>query len=306
MSLSIIIPTYNRGDIFFQCLRSVVKAVSAIEAEVIVVNDDKERALDLSLFPTVKLVTNTGKGVASARNTGAALARYDLLLFIDDDMIISEEAILATLDFHTHYSKACLNLNWVYPPDLLAEISDQPFGKYLLYCGHTTLKGWLKNEDIDHKGIMERPLLASYFLSITKKDFADVGGYDGKFPHAGAEDYDFPRRLKKIGIKFYLNTDVFVYHNERDKTTPEAYLKRYFYNGQTRRVAYEIGYKEMDIQYPPLKEFAIKFIGLFENAFFSFTKLIARLGFLKKLYYKSMFALVQVNIYKGFRVNKKK
>ncbi len=90
--LSIIIPTYNEAEYVGRLLESlcgqtyrnfeviVVDASSKDGTEKIVKNFSGK--LDLKFF------RQNGKGVANARNYGAGLAKYDLLLFLDADVIL--------------------------------------------------------------------------------------------------------------------------------------------------------------------------------------------------------------------------
>ena len=88
--ISIIIPTKDRLKVLKQTIESVIDASKQIEVEIIIVNDSN---IGLDLGETnafVKVFQNGAKGVASARNFGALKAKFDLLLFIDDDIILKK------------------------------------------------------------------------------------------------------------------------------------------------------------------------------------------------------------------------
>ena len=68
MQLSIIIPTKDRGDIFYKTLSCAVEATVHIQAEIIIVNDSRTGRPDVRKFSNmnIKLLDNPKAGVASA------------------------------------------------------------------------------------------------------------------------------------------------------------------------------------------------------------------------------------------------
>src|ERR1041385_2613316 len=102
MKLSVIIPTFGRDGIFVRTLASVKAALEGTDSEIIVVNDS-EKELDVKSEGNLYVMRNPGKGAAAARNAGVARARGDLLLFIDNDVIVSRANILRVLELHRQY-----------------------------------------------------------------------------------------------------------------------------------------------------------------------------------------------------------
>ncbi|MFN8237980.1 MAG: glycosyltransferase family A protein [Chitinophagales bacterium] len=75
-------------------LQYAVKAIENLDAEIIVVNDgDKAILIPDEWTSAVNVVKNPKSGVASARNFRAANAKSGLLIFMDDDMLIHENAV---------------------------------------------------------------------------------------------------------------------------------------------------------------------------------------------------------------------
>jgi glycosyltransferase involved in cell wall biosynthesis len=87
--LSIVIPTHNRPKLLPRALRSALENCPD-DGEVIVVDDASnppaaDCLADVS-DPRLRLIENPGPhGASAARNLGAAEARGDILLFLDDD-----------------------------------------------------------------------------------------------------------------------------------------------------------------------------------------------------------------------------
>jgi glycosyltransferase involved in cell wall biosynthesis len=85
--VSVIIPTYNRGDVVLRALRSVFAQDHAVD-QVIVVDDgstdDTIERIERN-FPGVELIVQTNHGVSHARNRGIERARNEWLAFLDSD-----------------------------------------------------------------------------------------------------------------------------------------------------------------------------------------------------------------------------
>ena len=101
--VSVIVPCGGRVRYLEAALRSVA-AQTDPDWEIVLVNDARSpvvAALAGRLGIPVTVVDGPGEGPASARNTGIATARGGWLLFLDDDDLLSPEAIAtlrATLD----------------------------------------------------------------------------------------------------------------------------------------------------------------------------------------------------------------
>ncbi|MEC7126118.1 MAG: glycosyltransferase family A protein [Pseudomonadota bacterium] len=87
MSISVIIPSFNRASVLPRALNSVL-AQTRGATEIIVVDDgssDGTNALVERDYPGVKLLTQGNRGVSSARNAGVSLSTGEWLAFLDSD-----------------------------------------------------------------------------------------------------------------------------------------------------------------------------------------------------------------------------
>lgn len=303
MKLSIIIPTKDRGEVFDQTLRCVANSIQHLDAEIIVVNDSKtSRPIIPVGFSNITLIDNPKSGVASARNLGALNAKADLIFFMDDDFLVPANAIAQAVELASQDERKIHLFNWVYPPVLNEQLNHFQFGRYLTECGFTTLKGWLGDEWRDDV-VFELKDGASYFLPIKKSVFTEIGGYNETFPHAGAEDYDFVQRAKEKGVRFYVDKRYTLFHNERDRIDLKNWLRRKERNGETVRLAFQIGHKKVAIHYSMLKRFILKFLNLFRWVFFAVLKLIPNNSLLDPLYFKLTNILLAIYIYRGYMKN---
>ncbi|MBX3164160.1 MAG: glycosyltransferase family 2 protein [Bacteroidetes bacterium] len=254
-NLSIIIPTKDRGEVFYKTLNAAYQATKNVSAEIIVINDSKTNnvVIEEKFLDRVSVFNNPKSGVAAARNYGASLANGKWLLFLDDDMIMNEENIHLYLQHTNREDKFCVNIEWIYPPELIAQIEKNAFGRFLIKYGFTTMRGWSNYPDWTTNSIVEVTSVASPNLFLRKQYFFETHGYDEKFPFAGFEDYAFSKRLEQHNFKMYVDTTSIMYHNEADRIEPKEWFKRKERGGETRRVAVEQGFVEIGIKQNVLK-----------------------------------------------------
>jgi len=93
-SISIIIPVYNGGEAFDKCLSSIQQS-NLSPLEIIVVADgDTDGSGDLASKFGAKVLRNSAStGPAAARNKGAAIAKGDIIFFIDADVTIYPDTL---------------------------------------------------------------------------------------------------------------------------------------------------------------------------------------------------------------------
>lgn len=250
INLSIIIPTKDRGEVFLKTLEAAYESIKNISAEIIVVNDSKtkEPSIEKQYSDKIKLFNNPKNGVASARNYGAGLAKGKWLLFLDDDMLMSENNIRSYMRHANREDKFCVNMEWVYPPELIHQIEKNAFGRFLIKYGFTTMRGWNNYPDWATNSVIEVKSVASPNLFLSKQHFFETQGYDETFPFAGFEDYAFSKRLETQEFNMYVDTTSVMYHNEADRIEPKEWFRRKERGGETRRVAVNQGFGEIEIK----------------------------------------------------------
>jgi glycosyltransferase involved in cell wall biosynthesis len=185
-SFSIIVPTYQRREMVCEAVRALCRLSYDGPIEIIVVVDgstdgtaDALARLDCS-FP-MRVIEQENRGLAAARNRGAAEAAGDVLLFIDDDMTCERDVVQQHARFHGEGADAVTGEIPIDPnsepgliTDALAKAASWRRGPRLsafdLYGGH---------------------------LSIRNHVFRQVAGFDEEL-HAGGyggEDLDLGVRL---------------------------------------------------------------------------------------------------------------
>lgn len=87
MQLSIVIPAYNEERYIGECLQCCLKHAPKNLLEIIVVNNASTDATDriVSQFPSVRIVSESRKGLTYARQKGLEEAKGDVLVWFDAD-----------------------------------------------------------------------------------------------------------------------------------------------------------------------------------------------------------------------------
>lgn len=192
--ISIIIPTFNRGQEIKRAIKSVL-AQSHQTWELVIIDDgssdDTESVVRQFLCEKVKYFYQANDGVSSARNYGASLARGDYLIFLDSD---DELRVNLIENLYSARFQKCDLIFW----NLLKEGSE----------GSEIWKpkplGPLYNN-------MEGIFLAGS-VCFKKEVFEKVGGYDEKISFG--ENYELAMRITRLNslTTKYINEVLVVQH----------------------------------------------------------------------------------------------
>ncbi len=235
-------------DILGPTLSNLEIAIEGKCIEVIVVDDTADGRLRQSDVGSFLLLKSRGLGASTARNVGWRHSGSELLLFLDDDILISRSSIDRTLELHREKGKSGFNYFWEYPEALKKELHNSKFGKYILKHGLYSNKHRLREiGNLNVKRVRMTGLTSQYF-SIEKKWIEQVGGYDS-IPFAGIEDLLLFKKLDQAGVQIFLLPDEIVFQNESNRISSESLYRRYRTGALTRRVAVNMGHPEMGISF---------------------------------------------------------
>ncbi|MGB3493030.1 MAG: glycosyltransferase family 2 protein [Elainellaceae cyanobacterium] len=204
--ISIIIPVYNGGLAFQDCLKSLSNHIplpDEIPTEVIVVADGCTDDSDLvaEQFGAIVLRTESPGGPAQARNIGAQKAQGEILFFIDADVTIQADTISQVAQLFTEQ------------PTLAAAI-----GSYDDAPGASNFLSQYKNlfHHYTHQTSNEE---ASTFWgacgAVRRHIFCEVGGFDESYRKPSIEDIEFGYRLRQNGHSIRLCKTLYVKHLKR-------------------------------------------------------------------------------------------
>jgi GT2 family glycosyltransferase len=212
LDATIIIPTYNRSDALLETLSALAQMdYPADRWEAVVVDDGSTddtqqqalRWIDQSGAP-VRYIKQKNAGPAAARNRGAAEARGEFLIFIDNDIIVEPDFVRAHLETLATNRGCWIVGRIVHPP----HIRSTPFGRYRdsvwesFHQSHTSGR------------VTETEGMTAANVSLPAKDFELLGGFDEDFTIASSEDWDLGVRARLKRIRVLYNPNIVVLHND--------------------------------------------------------------------------------------------
>ena len=162
---------------------------------------------------------NRGFRPARARNMGIRKARYEIAMFLDDDIRIPPDFLRKHSEVHLRESR---------PIALIGPRLKVP--KHLMTADTVTLEPFIKilNDDREKKyGVLfkgEQLRRARYpwkvfytcNASVPLSNLRAVGGFDESFMGYGLEDNELAYRLFKLGIEFLSSDQIQVFHKKED------------------------------------------------------------------------------------------
>lgn len=201
--LSVIVPVYNGGPLFRQCLQSLADSTHR-NWELIVVDDGStDDSVNVAKSFGARILSTNGRlGPGAARNHGAQHANAEIICFIDADC----QANVYTLS----------NIARTFAQHPTA---DAMFGSYDEDPGAQTFISQYKN--LAHRYVHQRGSQhASTFWAgcgaVKRRVFLSLGGFDTKrFPRPMIEDIDFGYRLRRNGGTIINAKDVEVKHHKK-------------------------------------------------------------------------------------------
>lgn len=196
MKLSIVIPTCDRVGALRDCLlrlQSDTQTLPREHYELIVSDDSRGQPASAVLqteFPDVTWVPGPRRGPAANRNAGAARAKGDVLVFLDDDCL-PEPGLLAT------YAAEFAGGELQAAEGRIA--ADRPFARMDEEAPLNEFGGcfWSCN------------------IAIRREFFERIGGFDEIFPDAAMEDVELRQRILQTGTKIVFLREALVIHPVR-------------------------------------------------------------------------------------------
>src|SRR4030067_1039001 len=94
LSVSVIIPVHRVDKAFNECINSVINALRENDELIIIADGVDSKSLNFLSDSNIKILsTDKTSGPAVARNSGARIAKGDLLFFVDSDVTIPSDTI---------------------------------------------------------------------------------------------------------------------------------------------------------------------------------------------------------------------
>lgn len=211
---SVVVATFDRGPELIGCLRSLLTHEATSPFEVVVVDQTEKQPVevasalrDLAADPRLRYVRASPASLPGARNLGVELARADVVVFIDDDVVVDE----GWLDGHLEAHRA----------------GAQPAG----VAGRTRTPGrppsselfridrWGRNiGGFDYPHPAAVPTARGCNMSFKRAWLVRVGGFDTRFTgNAYREETDLCLRLRRAGGQIRFEPRASLLHLEGDE-----------------------------------------------------------------------------------------
>lgn len=213
---SVVIPHYNDADRLRRCLQALSEMPALEAVEVVVV--DNASPLDLgwvNSFPFVRLVIESQKGAASARNLGVRETSAARIAFLDSDCVPRSDWLQHMLDMPVGDSE-------IIGGDITT--FDETPGPRSGAEAFETVFAFNQRSYVENKGFT-----VTANMVTTRGLFARVGDFRDDV----SEDVEWCRRAAAMGARVRFDPELFVRHPTRQtwgdlrrkwlRTTKEAY-----------------------------------------------------------------------------------
>ena len=212
--VSVVIPSYGQHLHTFTCLKALAAEAESVPLEVIVMDDasPEPAALALAAVSGVRFERNESNlGFLRNCNRGAALARGEFLLLLNNDAVLAPGALRALLAVFERFPRAgAAGAKLVYPDGRLQEA-----GGIVWRDGSGWNDGRGKDpEDGEHNYLREADYCSAACLLVPRRLFEALGGFDERYSPAYYEDTDLCFRLGEAGHPVYYQPAAEVVHFE--------------------------------------------------------------------------------------------
>lgn len=219
MEVSVIIPSFQ-GRQRLPAVLAALQQQSFKDFEVIVVIDGSTDGsvtwLKDQQFPffNFRVIEQKNAGRAGARNSGGRLAKGNLLVFYDDDMIPSTNSVERHYAFHLSHDSAIVSGN---TPQVVHEGSSD-FLKYRAYLSEI----WVSHFSGEVELTKEILFVTAANCSLKASTFKRLQGFSELL--RDAEDKELAIRAFKCGFNIFFDKQNEALHNET--ITCRSYIKR--------------------------------------------------------------------------------
>ncbi|MCL2253048.1 MAG: glycosyltransferase family 2 protein [Lachnospiraceae bacterium] len=255
-TITIIVPYFNKWTRTKYLLESLNYQEGAEGIfDVIIIDDGSDPPIGsfikkTYLFP-LQIIYQNNSGRSAARNSGLHMAKGEVVLFIDDDIILPPSFIRKHSEIHAKRKNVFVH-NPIYDLPEYTLLSNPENGEYYDFLKIKTpgkslgkrlsLNAVFDNrEQFEKTGRMSRleKLITEILLtegteslrwigcvggsiSICRKTALKFGGFDMNFKVWGGEDFEFGYRLIKAGLEIVYDRDNRIYHITHAHKNPDS------------------------------------------------------------------------------------
>jgi GT2 family glycosyltransferase/glycosyltransferase involved in cell wall biosynthesis len=211
---SIIVPVHNQLHYTLRCLQSLARSGDATSFEVILVDDASSdaSAATLPAIAGLRYQRNPGNlGFIASCNAGAANARGEFLVFLNNDTVVQPGWLDALLEtFSSHPDTGLAGSKLVYPDGRLQEAGG------IVFADGSAANYGRNGDPADprYNFVREVDYCSGAALAIRRGLFVELGGFDAHYSPAYYEDTDLAMRVRQHGLKVRYQPASVVVHFE--------------------------------------------------------------------------------------------
>ena len=242
MQLSVIILNYNVRYFLEQCVLSVQEAILALDAEIIVVDNnssDESCLMMKNKFPNIKLIENkTNFGFPKGNNIGVEQATGKYICILNPDTIVAEDTFVKVLAF----AERQINLGIIGcklidgTGDFLPESKrgiptpwvafTKIFGLYKIFPKWTLFNQYYA-QHLRQNETGKVAILVGAFMLMQRDLYLEIEGFDEKcFMYADDIDLSY-RVLQKQKANYYFHETTVLHYKGESTVKDEKYMKRF-------------------------------------------------------------------------------
>src|SRR5438876_264170 len=212
--VTIIVPMYGKPLLTYTCLKSIQANSPPGSYEVLIVDDASAEPASISLAAVtgVRFLRNdTNVGFVRSCNSGASLARGAILVFLNNDTVVTPgwlEALTAVL--REHPDAGLVGAKLIYPDGRLQEAGG-------VVWRDASAWNYGRGDDPhkpEYNYLREVDYCSGACLAVDRALFDQIGGFDVRFAPAYCEDTDFAFAVRAAGRKVYYQPLATIVHFE--------------------------------------------------------------------------------------------
>src|SRR5690554_574311 len=242
MRLSVIILNFNVKHFLEICIKSVERAISDIEAEIIVVDNastDGSKEMMEAVFPHIKYIyLKKNVGFPKGNNIGVEHASGEFICVLNPDTIVAEDSFSTLLKHYNNLQNpgiiGCrlIDGSGNFLPESKRGIPTPLVALYKVLALHKLFPKSVKFNQYyaghlkqDAAGSVE--ILVSAFMLMKRSLYNNLGGFDERW-FMYADDIDLSYRVLKLQLNNYYLPQVTTIHFKGESTLKdEKYMNRF-------------------------------------------------------------------------------
>ncbi|MCF6296296.1 MAG: glycosyltransferase family 2 protein [Flavobacteriaceae bacterium] len=235
MKLSVVILNYNVRYFLELCLKSVQAAITTIDAEIIVIDNnsnDESCQMVKQLFPDVILIENKENfGFSKGNNQGVKIAKGEYICILNPDTVVAEDTFTSIISFSQEKENigivGCKLIDGTgnFLPESKRNVPTVKVASNKIFGN--SKKYYANHLDQNETGKVD--ILVGAFMFIKHSVYSQVNGFDEDYFMYG-EDIDLSYRVLNAGYDNYYFADTTIIHYKGESTLKNKNYAKDFYN----------------------------------------------------------------------------